>query len=138
MLSLGRPTFKKQKKNGFYSIQFPWDLIIQWDLSHMNWLIVFNWMSSNNHCRREIENVWTHYIFVLIEMTNIFWRKFNRGRVRRPKPVEPIKKNHALCILLVKILFWPFSTFFVHFKHFSVIFQLKSRKNVYLHISKYM
>ena len=34
--------------------------------------------------------------------------------------------------------FWPFSTFFVNFKRFSVIFQLKSRKNVYLHLSKYM
>ena len=38
-------------------------------------------------------------------------------------------KQPMLCILTsFRVLFWPFSTFCVHSKRFSVIFHLKSRK----------
>ena len=54
------------------------------------------------------------------------------------KNVRTSRVNYLLCIstsfwvllapkICSKHFFGPFSTFFVHFKHFSVIFQLKSR-----------
>ena len=90
----------------------------------------------------------------LPDMPNINWDKYNLGSVHLNKPETrnskttngKAKETHSFFTSyvvyfdqrsgaahtrkLVKILFWPFSTFFVYFKHFSVIFCLKSRQKV--------